>query len=137
MRHLRLLDCGFLGVNTASRGAFLRGPVCRKIQAMATAEGGQALPIAQCVLWGPCTPFRVPVGTITDNTQGIDYDASKRNGGAPGARLTDGGFGSIDAKKLVRDPVVGCAPVYPYNFIRVNTIFGVVHTAGGYTAWSD
>jgi predicted AlkP superfamily pyrophosphatase or phosphodiesterase len=86
---------------------------------------------------GPCTPYGVPAGTTTDNTQGIDYDASRLNGGAPGAKLTDGGFASIDPKKLVRDPAAGCAPVYPYNFIRVNTIFGVVHAAGGYTAWSD
>jgi len=86
---------------------------------------------------GPCTPYGVPVGTTTDNTQGIDYDASKLNGGAPGAKLTDGGFASIDPKKLVRDPAAGCAPVYTYNFIRVNTIFSVVHAAGGYTAWSD
>jgi len=27
--------------------------------------------------------------------------------------------------------------VYPWNFIRANTIFGVIHAAGGYTAWSD
>ncbi len=86
---------------------------------------------------GPCTPFGVPTGTTTDNTEGIDYDGTKLNGGAPGATLTDGGFASIDPQKLVRDPAAGCAPVYPYNFIRVNTVFGVVHAAGGYTAWSD
>jgi hypothetical protein len=27
--------------------------------------------------------------------------------------------------------------VYPWNFVRVNTIMGVVHAAGGYTAWTD
>jgi hypothetical protein len=37
----------------------------------------------------------------------------------------------------VRDPAHACAPVYPWNFVRTNTIFGVVHAAGGYTAWSD
>ena len=37
----------------------------------------------------------------------------------------------------MRDPQNGCAPVYPWNFIRVNTAFGVVHAAGGYTAWID
>ena len=36
-----------------------------------------------------------------------------------------------------RDPGQGCAPVYPWNFVRTNTIFGVIHAAGGYTAWSD
>ena len=25
----------------------------------------------------------------------------------------------------------------PWNFVRTNTIFGVIHAAGGYTAWSD
>jgi Type I phosphodiesterase / nucleotide pyrophosphatase len=85
---------------------------------------------------GPCTPDR-PTGTTTDNDQGIDLDDTKLNGGAPGARLTEGGIASIDPKKLVRDPGRGCAPVYPWNFIRVNTAFGVVHAAGGYTAWID
>jgi hypothetical protein len=27
--------------------------------------------------------------------------------------------------------------VFPWNFVRTNTIFGVIHGAGGYTAWSD
>jgi hypothetical protein len=27
--------------------------------------------------------------------------------------------------------------VYPWNFVRTNTIFSVVHEAGGYTAWID
>ncbi|AXC14995.1 hypothetical protein ACPOL_5749 [Acidisarcina polymorpha] len=86
---------------------------------------------------GPCTAFGLPTGTTTDNTQGIDIDPTKLNGGAPGASLTDGTAAAIDPKKLERDPQKGCAPVYPWNFIRTNTIFGVVHAAGGYTAWID
>ena len=86
---------------------------------------------------GPCTPFGVPTGTTTDNDQGIDYDDTKLNGGAPGAALTEGGIASIDPRKLVRDPRAGCAPVYPWNFVRTNTIFSVVHEAGRYTAWID
>jgi hypothetical protein len=86
---------------------------------------------------GNCTPYAPPEGTTTDYDQGIDLDDTKLNGGAPGAGLTDGGIASIDPKKLVRDPSKGCAPVYPWNFIRTNTIFGVVHAAGGYTAWID
>ena len=49
----------------------------------------------------------------------------------------DSGAGSIDPKKLSRNPAAGCAPVYPWNFLRTNTIFGVIHAAGGYTAWID
>jgi hypothetical protein len=86
---------------------------------------------------GPCTPYTTPTGTTTDNDQGIDLDDTKLNGGAPGAGLTEGGIASIDPKKLARDPATGCAPVYPWNFIRTNTLFGVIHAAGGYTAWID
>jgi len=86
---------------------------------------------------GPCTPYATPTGTTTDFDQGIAIDDSKLNGGAPGASPTDGGIASIDPGKLVRDPAMGCAPVYPWNFVRTNTIFSVVHAAGGYTAWID
>jgi hypothetical protein len=86
---------------------------------------------------GPCVPYTAPLGTTTDNDQGPDFDDTKLNGGAPGAGLTEGGIASIDPKKLERDPQNGCAPVYPWNFIRVNTAFGVIHAAGGYTAWID
>jgi hypothetical protein len=86
---------------------------------------------------GPCTPYGVPTGTTTDYDQGIEYDDTQLNGGAPGAGPTDGGIASIDPQKLVRDPAKGCAPVYPWNFVRTNTIFSVVHAAGGYTAWID
>ena len=85
---------------------------------------------------GPCAPYGIPTGTTTDYDQGIDINDNALNGGAPGA-LTEGGVASIDPKKLVRDPQNGCAPVYPWNFLRTNTIFGVVHAAGGYTAWID
>jgi hypothetical protein len=86
---------------------------------------------------GPCTPGAAPTGTTTEYEEGIDIDQTKVNGGAPGAALTDGGIASIDPKKLVRDPNKGCAPVYPWNFVRANTIFSVIHQAGGYAAWSD
>jgi Type I phosphodiesterase / nucleotide pyrophosphatase len=86
---------------------------------------------------GSCTPYAVPTGTTTDYDQGIDLDDTQLNGGAPGAPSTEGGIASIDPRKLVRDPQKGCAPVYPWNFVRTNTIFGVVHEAGGYTAWID
>jgi hypothetical protein len=86
---------------------------------------------------GLCTPYATPTGTTTDNDQGIDLDDTKLNGGAPGAGLTEGGIASIDPLKLERDPAAGCAPVYPWNFIRTNTLFGVIHAAGGYTAWID
>jgi Type I phosphodiesterase / nucleotide pyrophosphatase len=86
---------------------------------------------------GLCTPGSTPRGTTTEYDEGIDIDQTKLNGGAPGAALTEGGINSIDAKRLIRDPKHDCIPVFPWNFVRTNTIFGVVHAAGGYTAWSD
>jgi hypothetical protein len=86
---------------------------------------------------GLCTPYAAPTGTTTDNDQGVDIDDSQLNGGAPGAALTEGGIASLDPRKLERDPALGCAKVYPWNFIRTNTLFGVIHAAGGYTAWID
>jgi hypothetical protein len=84
---------------------------------------------------GPCVPYTTPTGTSTEYDEGIDYNQTLLNGGAPSG--VDGGVHSIDPKRLVRDPARGCAPVFPWNFVRTNTIFGVVHASGGYTAWSD
>lgn len=49
--------------------------------------------------------------------------------------LFDGG--GIDPAKLPLDPSKGCVPVYPHDYLRVNTIFEVVHAAGMRTAWID
>ncbi len=86
---------------------------------------------------GPCTPFAAPTGTTSEYEEGIDRDQTKLNGGAPGASLTDGGIASIDPKRLIRDPNNGCNPVWPWDFVRANTIFSVISQNGGYTAWSD
>jgi len=86
---------------------------------------------------GTCTSGAAPTGFTTEYEEGIDIDQSKVNGGAPGAGLTDGTIASIDPQKLPRDPAKGCAPVYPWEFVRANSIFSVIHQAGGYAAWSD
>ncbi len=84
---------------------------------------------------GACVPNTPPTGTTTEFDEGIDIDQTQLNGGAPTG--VDGGIKSIDPARLERNPSQGCAPVYPWNFVRTNTIFGVAHAAGGYTAWSD
>jgi hypothetical protein len=76
-------------------------------------------------------------GTQTEYEEGNEIDQSKLNGGFAGYSTIDGGIKSIDPDKLMRDPFNNCAPVYSWNFVRTNTIFGVIHAAGGYTAWSD
>jgi len=66
------------------------------------------------------------VGTQVGFDEQIDVDLTRLDAG-----------GGINPDYLPRDPKNGCAPVYPHQFIRVNTMFEVVKAAGGYTAWSD
>jgi hypothetical protein len=86
---------------------------------------------------GTCVAGAPPTGTTTEYEEGIDLNQNLLNGGIPGASLIDGGVAAIDPTRLPRDPATGCSPVYPWNFVRDNTIFGVIHQAGGYTAWAD
>ncbi len=74
------------------------------------------------VAGGPCPG---PAGTITEFDESIDLDYTKLNGG-----------GGINPNFLPRDPKT-CQPIYPHNYLRVNTIFNVARNAGLYTAWSD
>jgi hypothetical protein len=81
---------------------------------------------------GACTSGATPSGTTTEYDEGIELNQNLLNGGAPSG---DGGVNGINPMFLVRDK--DCNPVYPWNFVRDNTIFGVIHAAKGYTAWSD
>jgi hypothetical protein len=74
------------------------------------------------------------VGTQVGFDEEIDYNYQKLDSGVPNGSE---GRNGINPKYLPRDPKNGCNPVYPHSFIRVNTIFNVVHNSGGYTAWSD
>jgi hypothetical protein len=118
------------GGSPRSVGAFYDVAYDRSLDAPATTTGNGLAGSP-----GACTPGAAPTGTTTEYDEGIDIDQTKLNGGAPAG--TDGGIASIDPNKLIRDPAKGCAPVFPWQFIRTNTIFGVVHAAGGRTAWSD
>lgn len=64
-------------------------------------------------------------GTEVNLSEYLDIDQTRLDGG-----------GGIDPNKLPRDPNT-CALIYPYQYIRVNTIFNVAKNAGLYTAWSD
>ena len=86
---------------------------------------------------GTCTPGAAPTGFTTEYEEGIDFDQSYVNGIGPSAPLTDGTIASIDPKKLPQDPSHGCAPVWPWQFVRANSIFSVIHQNGGIAAWSD
>jgi Type I phosphodiesterase / nucleotide pyrophosphatase len=118
------------GGSPALTGVYYDVAYARNLDAPATTTGNG-------LAAGPCTPGAAPTGYSTEFDEGIDLDKTKLNGGAPGAALTDGGINSIDPKKLDRDPNHGCSPVYPWNFVRTNSVFSVIHGAGGYAAWSD
>lgn len=110
-------------------GAFYDVAYDRVLAPPATATGN-GLPAGNCV------PNTIN-GTETEYEEGDEIDQTKLNGGFAGYSLIDGGIKSIDPAKLIRDPFNGCKPVYPWNFVRTNTVYGVIHKAGGYTAWSD
>lgn len=118
------------GGSPALTGVYYDVAYSRNLQGPATTTGnGNAA--------GPCTPGQVPTGYTTEYEEGIDIDQTKVNGGAPSASLTDGTIASIDPNKLPRDPANGCGPVWPWQFVRANSIFSVVHQNGGVAAWSD
>lgn len=72
---------------------------------------------------GPCPSTG---GTIVELDESVDTDLTQVNGG-----------GSINPNFLPRDPNNGCQPVFPHQYLRVNTIFEVVKAHGGRTAWTD
>jgi hypothetical protein len=74
------------------------------------------------------------IGTQVGFDEEIDYNYLKLDSGKPDG---SSGINGINPDYLPRNPKNGCAPVYPHNYIRDNTIFNVVKNAGGYTAWSD
>jgi Type I phosphodiesterase / nucleotide pyrophosphatase len=85
---------------------------------------------------GTCSVNQIN-GTQTEYEEGNEIDQTQLNGGFSGYALIDGGVKSINPDRLVRDPFNNCKPVYSWNFVRTNTIFGVAHHAGLYVAWSD
>ena len=74
------------------------------------------------------------VGTQVGFDEEIDYNYTELDAGVPNGDFERNG---INPRYLPRDPNNNCKPVYPHEYIRVNTIFNVAHNAGLYTAWSD
>jgi hypothetical protein len=72
---------------------------------------------------GACPGTR---GALVEFDEGVDNDLTRLDGG-----------GGINPAYLPRDPHHGCQPIYPHSYLRVNTIFEVVHAHGGRTAWVD
>jgi len=78
-------------------------------------------------LYAPGSNCQGGPGTQIVYDETLDFDASQ---------LFSGGINPANLP-LAKDAHGDCAPVFPHDFIRVNTIFEVIHRAGGRTAWSD
>jgi hypothetical protein len=80
-------------------------------------------------MWAAGTGCKGPAGTETQYAENLDQtDAS---GNIPL-------FTSIDPSQLPLGMLSRtCAPVFPHQFLRTNTIFNIARAAGLYTAWSD
>jgi hypothetical protein len=65
-------------------------------------------------------------------------DAGQGLSGLPGSilQLTGNATSLLDPAQLPVDPTT-CKPVYPHQYIKVNTVFEVARAAGLRTAWSD
>jgi Type I phosphodiesterase / nucleotide pyrophosphatase len=65
-------------------------------------------------------------------------DAGQGLAGLPGSilQMTGDATSLIDPSQLPVDPTT-CTPVYPHQYLKVNTIFEVAREAGLRTAWAD
>ncbi len=79
---------------------------------------------------GSACPSTAKLGTQVLFDEALDKNLDALDGGG------NSSVGSIDVAKLPIDPAT-CKPVYPHNYLRVNTIFEVARAAGSYTAWAD
>ncbi|MEV6900271.1 alkaline phosphatase family protein [Amycolatopsis sp. NPDC051372] len=82
-------------------------------------------------------------GAVVDYTEDLDRDKNALDAGQGVGGLPDGVLAMtgdprtlIDPAKLPVDPQT-CQPVYPHQYLRVNTVFEVARQAGVRTAWSD
>ncbi|HKS51801.1 MAG TPA: alkaline phosphatase family protein, partial [Pseudonocardiaceae bacterium] len=88
-------------------------------------------------------PKGAPTGTEVTYFEALDnnplsIDAGQGLSGLPDSILSMTGSPDtlIDPTKLPVDPST-CKPVYPHQYLKVNTIFEVARQAGLRTAWSD
>jgi hypothetical protein len=88
-------------------------------------------------------PAGAPRGTAVNYDESIDKDPSSIDAGQglsglPGSilSLTSNPRDLINPAALPVDPST-CKPVYPNQYLKVNTVFDVAHQRGLLTAWSD
>src|SRR5271157_291301 len=88
----------------------------------------------------PPAPCSSGPGAETQYAENVDKNLHSIDGGAPSSLSLIGPNSAvaIDPNNLPGQLVHGvCKAVWPHNFIRTNTIFGVIHRHHLRTAWSD
>jgi Type I phosphodiesterase / nucleotide pyrophosphatase len=77
-------------------------------------------------------------GTEVSLAENIEFNLHSIDGGKTGSLTNLNAGVAIDPDHLPGQKVSGlCKPLWPHNFIRTNTVFGVLHKHRLQTAWSD
>ncbi len=88
-------------------------------------------------LFPPSSNCQGPRGAEVRLTGHLDRDSSRLDGGSP-AGLDGNSAAAIDPARLPQIRIGGrCRPLWPHDYLRVNTVFGVLHATGLRTAWMD
>jgi Type I phosphodiesterase / nucleotide pyrophosphatase len=86
----------------------------------------------------PPAPCASGPGAEVNLAENIEFNLHSIDGGKTGSLTGLNAGVAINPNNLPGQKVSGsCTPLWPHNFIRTNTIFGVLHKHGLQTAWSD
>ena len=84
--------------------------------------------------YAPGTNCTGPAGYQPDFSEAADKDLTRADAGGTLGDVTT----QIDTTRLPLHLVGGvCTPVWPHDFVKVNTVFEVIKAAGLRTAWAD
>jgi predicted AlkP superfamily pyrophosphatase or phosphodiesterase len=88
-------------------------------------------------LFPPGSDCRGPAGSEVRLTGHLDRDTARLDGGSASG-LEGNAAEAIDPARLPLSRRDGhCRALWPHDYLRVNTLFGVVHASGLRTAWMD
>ena len=77
-------------------------------------------------------------GAETQYAENVDTDLHSIDGGVPASLTGANSAVAIDPTHLPGRLANGrCAPVWPHDFVRTNSVFGIIHGRHLRTAWSD
>ena len=80
--------------------------------------------------------FRIDSGQPIPNLYTVPPPSPSTTDLSKVSLLTGDPIELIDPNTLPIDPA-SCAPVYPHQYLKVNTVFEIAHAQGWHTAWSD